>query len=102
MEENNFEIISGENIKSAKYRISTIVFILSLISSIIMFSFHKFSYGVSLLVYAFIAVFVPKMKINGKVNDLFATIFLLILLLIMLLFMSHFDYIFYFPWSWFY
>jgi len=102
MEDNNFEIVSGENIKSAKYRICTVVFILSLISSIILFIFHKISYGISLLVYAFFAIFIPKMKIKGKINDLFATIFLLVFLLIILLFMSHFDYIFYFPWSWFY
>lgn len=102
MEEDKFDIISEENIKSAKYRISTIVFILALISSIIMFIFHKFYYGISLLIYAFLAIFIPKMKINGKVNDLATTIFILTFLLIGLLIMCYFKYIFFFPWSWFY
>jgi len=102
MEEENIEIISGENIKSTKYRISTIFFILSLISSIIMFIFHKISYGIGLSVYAFFTIFIPKIKINGKINGLGATIFTLLFLLIIVLIICHFDFIFLFPWSWFY
>jgi hypothetical protein len=102
MDEEKIEIITGENNKSGKYRISTIVFILSLLTSIIMFIFHKISYGIGFFIYAFFALFIPRMKINGKINSLGATIFTLIFLFIAILIICHFDFIFLFPWSWFY